>query len=359
LKKTFEVYIKKHEIKNDVIEHALKEYQNWKDGLISGSMPLVHNLHDRLCDVIRALYELPEHKEYALKYIEFWKNDKTLIRYYLPLKEMAEFYDFKEEFDEKSKSELWGQVSKLGWIFQIIKNGKIKHLELVNKLEHGNIKDRTEASHELLWGYNPTYGAWKRIQQGESAHGSIGGSMFDVNKIKPIVTRLHNFILSKNFISEIVNDAFEKNIKELGENSKITNPENSSIPINFSPSLSIEEKCGWLQIFKSSKKLKIAGINTRQFRLVKALFSPENSIEATYTGIFQNYDRVFSFIGMQKDKLNERLKDSSTMKSEMCAIIQFSIKEMQKNKAIRNYLKFEWQNETRIRMTIVPPEGKS
>lgn len=358
-KDQFEAYVKKHKIENPAIENAFKEYVAWKDGLINGSRPKVLSLHDLLCDVVRALHGLPEHKEYASKYIEFWEHDNTAIKYFLPIKEIKEFTDYKEEFDEISKSELWGQVNKLGWIFQVIKHGKTKHKELVKKLEGKDIRARSEASFELLWSYNPLYGAWKMIQDNKSTKGTIGDYFFNVDSIKPTATRLHNYILSKTAISSITNDIVERAILKLGEQSKITNPENSSLPTSFAPRLSIQGKFGYMQVFKNGKKLKIAGVGTRQFCLIKALFSPEDAIDATYTSTFQGYERVFKAITQGKDKTNSKLKSGATMKNEMCSIISWTIKELQKNKDVKDYLKFEWQNDNQIRMTIVPPEGKS
>lgn len=127
-------------------------------------------------------------------------------------------------------------------------------------------------------------------------------------------------------------------------------------PTTFRPRLSIEKGRGCLQIYRNTRKHPIAGVSTRKFKLLKCLFSVENSVEATYSPVFQKYDRIFETIRLIKDQNNGRLRDVATMRAEMCSIIENTIKELQKIKALQGYLKFEWRNDM-LRIEITLPEG--
>ena len=139
--------------------------------------------------------------------------------------------------------------------------------------------------------------------------------------------------------------------------------ETVSVPTVFRPRLLIQNadqagktKIGFLQLFDGDKKRRIAGIETRQFRLIRCLFSSSGNADASFTPVFQSCERVYEAIALAKDKSNARLKDLATKESAMYDIIENTIKEIQKNRGVREYLRFDWSAD-KVRIQVIPPEG--
>jgi hypothetical protein len=115
-------YVAKNKIDRVGINEALAHYDAWLNGkVIGGDLPSA--LQDRLEDLISFLYEIPEHKDFAKKYITFSK-DKTLVHHYFYPKEYSDYDEAKAEFGQKYKNELWGQVCEIMRLYRAIKNGK-------------------------------------------------------------------------------------------------------------------------------------------------------------------------------------------------------------------------------------------
>lgn len=191
-----EVYVNRAKIKSSLLTASFKEYSQWKDGLAKGNLPLSYNLRDVLCDVVKVLLETEEHKPFASHYVEFWPHDSSLIKDMVLPRELQQFNDALQELNEEKKSALWGQLNELVIPYQIIKSGLQTHKDLVKKFKEGDVKERNEAGFDLVFGHSPVYGAWKRIQDGQRTNNQIGDFLFNIKKVQPIATRLHNYILT-------------------------------------------------------------------------------------------------------------------------------------------------------------------
>ncbi len=164
-----------------------------------------------------------------------------------------------------------------------------------------------------------------------------------------MIVRFHNYMLA-NSVS-----AFPENQNSAGLLVLPKGKKQSSFPSSFAPRLVGEDMVGYLQVFKQRPKFKVGQLNTRKFKLIQCLFSPDGSIDAQYTATFQNYERVFRAIRLNKDAGNNKLTDSATKKNEMKNKVNFAIKELQKME-VGKYLKFERQPDS-IRMEITLGEG--
>ena len=390
IKTTFEDYVKKHAIQNDVIDNAFREYKSYKDGLARSSMPLVRTLHDSLADIVQELRKTPEHTEYASKYIQFWEHDAKSVKYYLPVKEVKDFEDTKEEYDELGKSELWGQINKLGLVYQTVKNGRSKHKELVGKMDSKDPKEKSWATFELVFGQNPLYGAWREIQNGKSVQGTLGGAFFNIAEIRPIAVRLNNYILSRatspkvfefpqtgkmsieDFFDDeapreaveppkkdekiVANDASSSLKNENATNDTLTRQTSMQITLGTKEYRKAEYGC--VQLFTRGERIILGKLDTRQYRLIKCLFNPENEAKGiSYNPTFQGIDRVYENISLPKDKVNSGLKNNPQVEKRI--IIEHTIKEVQKIKGLRGYIDFEWSpDKNKVRMNLHPKEGK-
>jgi hypothetical protein len=99
------------------------------------------------------------------------------------------------------------------------------------------------------------------------------------------------------------------------------------------------EEVGFLQVSSSAEKLVVGAAESREFKLVQCLFSPQNFISAKYSPVIQTYERVFMAIRTKTDATNERLLNEKSAQSEMATIVQKSVRMLQKSEAGR-YLSF-------------------
>ena len=90
---------------------------------------------------------------------------------------------------------------------------------------------------------------------------------------------------------------------------------------------------GFLQVRGSEKKVALGDIRSREFRLVQCLFSPQNFIHAKYEPVVQTYERVLDAIRMKADALNARLADSQSAHIEIAAIVERSVRAVEKSAA--------------------------
>lgn len=339
-------YVSEHKIESEEIERLFEqEYDGWLSGKIAGNSSLPVALHDALGDVIILLYRIPEHKDFASKFMEFTR-DKTAIRHYLSIPEFTDFYELEQEIKRKNDTELWGLLGHISWLYETVKRGREKHKALVE--EHKKTRS-SRASWDIL-NYSVLVGEWVKIEE-EKQYGIPNHArpvLFDVKKVRPWLSRLHNHIVARYVLGNDINQAVKV----------ITTTEGKEVPASFKPRLIVEKSIGYLQIFKQARKHTIGGINTRKFKLLTCLFSQENTTEASYNPALQGYERVFDAIQLPKDKRNSKLKSIATAKTEMRSIIEFSIKEVQKVKTLQGHLSFAWEGD-KIRMDIILPEGNN
>jgi len=339
------VHISERKIEDQGIQRALSDYDGWLNGKIAGSSSLPNALHDALGDAIILLYRMPEHKEFASKYMAFSDRDPNAIMHYLSIKEFSNFNELEQEIKRKSETELWGRLNEVSWLYETVKRGREKHKDLVE--EHKKTRS-SRASFDIL-NYSVLVGEWVAIEE-EKLHDRSNRDhvFFDVKKVRPWLVRLHNHIVARYVLGNAINQAVKV----------ITTTEGKEVPTGFKPRLIVENGVGCLQIFKQARKHKIGGISTRKFKLIKCLFSPENTVEASYSPTLQGYERVFEAIQLPKDKKNSKLQSIGTAKTEMRSIIEFTIKEVQKVKTLQGHLSFAWEGD-KIRMDITLPEGNN
>ncbi len=188
--KEFLSYINKNKIEDGLIKNALQEYDNWLNGRFFGSSTLVEELHDSLCDIVRRLYKLPEHKDFAKNHIIFW-GDKINIKNYLYLKEVDDYFETLRDLKEKYEDKLWGKILEIIHLCKVVEFGKDKHRELVKQMKGEN---SSKTTFEIL-NHDVLLAEWQAIDKG--GHMETNAIFFDVNKVKPIITRFQNYLIKE------------------------------------------------------------------------------------------------------------------------------------------------------------------
>lgn len=185
-------YVEDNRIENQVIQGALNDCDGWLNGRIAGDNSLPIALHIELEDAVKALYEIPEHKDFATKYIEFTRS-KAVSRYVF-VKELIEFNEFEQEIERKTKSEMWGQLLQIARLYDAVKKGRERHKDLVKEYEKTK---SSRASFDIL-NYSVFVGEWALIEEERSTSRiSREPTFFNVKKVRPWLIRLHNFIVTK------------------------------------------------------------------------------------------------------------------------------------------------------------------
>ena len=114
----------------------------------------------------------------------------------------------------------------------------------------------------------------------------------------------------------------------------------------YSPFLVTENKKGYLKLSKHSERIFIGGMETRKFKLMRALMEPEQAMSAR-----KSIEMIFNQIRIDKDKNNERIKDEYTGFEERLKIIQHTIKDLQKIKKLQGKMKFDFSpNKQQLRI---------
>lgn len=116
--------------------------------------------------------------------------------------------------------------------------------------------------------------------------------------------------------------------------------------------VSPEEMIGFLELGQTGKRIVLGNPNGREFRLMQCLFSPKNFMSAKYEPVVQTHERVFSAIGVKADTLNKRLSSRKDADSEMTAIVERSMRVLQKGE-VGKHFSFHTE-EGRVRMEITP-----
>lgn len=343
--KTLVSYLRKNKIEDIAIEEALKDYDAWKAGNIQSSQTMCSALEDELADIVSKLYyDFPKHKVFATKFIAFQDAGKTLIKRIGEIPEVSAYEEANEILKSKNRTEVWGEIPKLGWIYQVIKNGK----ERVRKLALELKEKKNVSTHFEFFNFAPLVGEWEVVERGETSKFYV---LFDRETVGFIVKRLHNYLLA--------HVSFETQATvHFSETTLIANPPAPSLPQSFQPHLYVVKDVGYIQIYKNYRKIRIGRIDTRKFKLIRCLFSPENNISAEYQEVAQIAERVLEKIALPKDKKNTKLKDLATRKTETLNIIENAVKEVQKIKSLQGIVNIEWlKNHQQLRLHITPREG--
>lgn len=112
-----------------------------------------------------------------------------------------------------------------------------------------------------------------------------------------------------------------------------------SAPSNNRPFCVVENGWGYLKFGKYSEKIDIGSPESRHFRLLQYLIDPKVGTAKTIEG-------AFDAIRLLKDKNDPELSgyDAYRRKSKQIAIIQNTIKELQKGNKMQNKLKFKFDD---------------
>ena len=352
--------INKNKIKDERIDRKLQDFQWWVEGKSVGSSPLPTSMFRELRDLISILDE-SGHKDIIKEYVRYYednpeyKNKQKIqelfgkIEKYIFSKNWDKYEKARELFNEKMKTELWGQFNDLAVVYLVIVNGKTYHQKLID--EAGDGENRNMQKWWEAFNMTGVLGEWDKLK--EHKNSKEHRVFFDSEKHRFYVKRLHNYLAEKLLLTDLNN---EKKIS-----GSIT--DNISVPQNskMNPVLGILEYrknyYGFIQLFPRSERIKLGRQETRQYRLFKCLFSPENrESDVSYTPNYQGIDRVFENISLPKDKVNGDLKNQPQLGKKQ--IIENTIKELQKIKKLQGYLDFEWYpDNSKLRMNIHPKEG--
>lgn len=183
-------YISENKIEDEAVNKNIKECESWITGKTFGSGGIVSGLSVELDDTIASLYKIPEHKEFASKYIEFYKDNPDLISRYLKLQENEDFEEYRRELERKSEIELWGLLGRVGEMLETIKEGREKYKSLVDEYRKTN---SSQISFNIL-NYAIPMSEWASIEEDKQKKDLF---IFDVKKIRPWLRRIHNYVITE------------------------------------------------------------------------------------------------------------------------------------------------------------------
>jgi len=213
VRKAIGEYIEKQKIDDTRIKEHLQEYDEIKSRRMTYvGQPHAISLHNALSRVFEVLESIPESKSHISKYLVYVKGT-SIAKQFLSLQEVDDFYYAKEEYEAAEKNELWGQVPLLGQIAQVIKDGKKHQLDL-----RAGKKSFTMNTTDLM-ALNILVGEWEAVRDGEvpkllDGSPRKGFMLFDIQKIKPIADRLHNYFLKEDVDYAVTAERFKKKIED-------------------------------------------------------------------------------------------------------------------------------------------------
>ena len=180
-------FIDENKIDDISIKNEMGDFQRWIVGDIQGSSTLTEALYYCLSDTISILYKKLEYRDFLKKYMSFWDQAGISLKNYLDFQEIQNYWDYKKIYDEKMKNELWGHVSYIGLVYEIISKGK----EIWQKLTEEAKTNPKTAPRWKMMNYSLPLSEWNAIQEGREKRNSF----FDKERTKNICVRLHNYIL--------------------------------------------------------------------------------------------------------------------------------------------------------------------
>lgn len=186
IRKELTDYIAHKNIKDQTIEISLRDYDGWLDKKIVGSMSPAMGAYGRLNEVVMHLYDIPEHKSFALKYVEA-SPDKATFFHCLSLKEFDELNEVEHEESVGVETTRWGQLGRLSNLYDAIKRGKGEY----KKLAEEQRKTQTIEGMWAIANLSILVGEWMMIEENEQREQYY---FFVVEKVKPWIARLHNYI---------------------------------------------------------------------------------------------------------------------------------------------------------------------
>jgi hypothetical protein len=231
---------------------------------------------------------------YLDKYLETFKNDGLIIPDQ-PKEDWAKVTYFENEFYRYKKQN------------EILFNLIAKKIETQPPLAiHINIKEDLPTNHINL---NELIACFKQ-------DGIIISSKYEY--------------LGKQGYDLVLSVAEEK----VNHNLNIIKPELSKIKLN--PKLVTQNGVGYLKFSNQDKKIKIGGIGTRKYRLLEILIEP--------LGVARTIESIFENIGISRDKVDSRLRDTYLSKERKREIIEYAMKELQKIEGLKSRVKLGFSN---------------
>lgn len=346
-----EAYIKENHLENPSTEKAFGEYDSFRAGKslsMTGGLP--NALAHQLISVLEMLRELPEHKDFFQRYVAYFDKDDTLIREYLPIKELAEYNEERTEIEAERNSSLWGALNSVARLYQTVKRGR-EHLRdaIDTHRDSINTEENTADPKAFLDVLNNSFlfDEWRKVRDNEVSDTLY---FFRVNDVRFWITRIHNYVLARC----IEQSGQAKETQRVIAN---VTPSDEGDTYSIVPRIIIKGIEGSLQIFKQTKPYPIGRINTRQFKLVRRLFNAEGSSDAPFHPVPIGRDDLFEAIRLPKDKQNGALNNDVTKAEAVRGIIEATIDELQK-KDVGDYLHFERPDHWTYRLQIRPAEGK-
>ncbi len=339
IKNDLVVYIEKNTIRNGDIGNVLHKYERCKKEK-AGMRDLFDDLSVHLCTIIEALFQQPEHRRFAALYGRPYGRDRrnywTNIDVSLPNKEFTDLLLLEEDLRRGSRTNLWGQVAELMRLYQGIKNGKAQKEELRKKWKETK-SGRDEGAFN---NYTLFLSEWLSVVHEQEKDPFY----FNVSKIKPWVSRFHNYILAN----------FDQSASEEQSAQKIlTGVQKIEMVSRLKPLLKEDGGVGFLQVYPRGQWFHIGGMSTRKYKLVKCLFNPKNDVGYPYDPVFQSNERLFDMIRLPKDGGNTLLNDKATAANAQIQIIENTTTELQKSGwGGGRYLKFE-RDKVKNRMRLM------
>lgn len=181
-------YISKKKVQNETIARALQEYADFKEErAIAASTPLAFSLFLRLQDALMALYAIPEHKDFALQFVVVSPTNNTIVRQYLPIQEMTDFQETRDELERGAEDALWGVQMHIYDLRNFIKQGREKHRKIVERM-----KNKEQQAYLDVLNHGVVMGEWVKIEEGRP---EPRPTFFNPPKIRPKVQRFHMYML--------------------------------------------------------------------------------------------------------------------------------------------------------------------
>jgi hypothetical protein len=98
----------------------------------------------------------------------------------------------------------------------------------------------------------------------------------------------------------------------------------------------VVREIAFLELFNPSRKLEIGPTETKEFFLVKCMFSPQGSLFAPYNSVRQSLERVYNAMHTTK---NDLTRDPTGAANNMMAeVVQKSIDVLRKREAGKHFI---------------------
>ncbi len=317
--------IREKNINLPAVENALVECKQIFDGHIYSETPGAYMLHLRLYDIIQALYQTPEYREFASQYITFSERDKTQPRQYLPIKELDELMKTKAEVERGAEDAIWGIQAHIYNLREVINRGREIGEGITERIQ----KREPGATLDML-NFGVLMGEWMKIEEGRPERDPV---FFVPKKVRPQVQRFHMYVVAHFTEARAAINA-AKPIEALKESVEIKPEVDSTVAKK--PILLEEKGKGYIKFYKEGPRILIGKVSTKKHKLIKALIDP--------LGTAKNVNVVFDAIKDRKAASDIRLKDTYTAANRERELIDFTMKELQKIKGLKGRISLTYHH---------------